>query len=159
MDDSRWISEFITLAATYNTLSNYKGTVANDVYIELIKALNTYKTAVRAEAKAEALKEAAGRMHAWQKKLCAQDGWECDGCADCDDVRATILADQAPEAGKAEGPKLRDVVAWINKVDRSEWYVDYCSSTPDITMAYSMGWIPVVLMRRAEVERRIQEGR
>ena len=35
-------------------------------------------------------KECADRAVAWQKKLCADDDWNCKGCTECRQLRAAI---------------------------------------------------------------------
>lgn len=56
---------------------------------------------IRAEARTEALKEAADRAIDWYIRT-----WKVSPVGPCaDELRAAIFADQAPEAGKVEGPR------------------------------------------------------
>lgn len=107
--------------------------------------------AVRARARAEALWDAIGRGLAWLRNAAASDEWD----ASDESFLVAILADEPKEGGKPEAGDLvisasSETVQWNGLPDPWYWTTEDEVAMQDETI--------VVLMRRAEVVRRIKEA-
>lgn len=133
--------------------------------------IETHDACVRAEAKAEALREAAPDYdHYWQIVLhwAKDDGQAIKRlsvlqmrtlCERLESItRHAILADQAPEAEKVEGPQVKE----SGGANTLQDVIDLLEIARDAKSGISFDWVEAGILLRAchaEVERRIQEGK
>ena len=94
---------YATIRAFLNKCINVQIHGAMDA-LGALDALSTIDPeAIRREARAEALREAAEMAVAWQVDLCKRDDWHCECCTECNQLRYAILADEpAQDDGKPE---------------------------------------------------------
>jgi len=134
--------------------TNQRASLMEDCKPLLAEAWNT-RSAIDSDAiRAAALKDAADRAVSWQVKLCSRDDWHCEGCTECNQLRYAILA--AEPAQDDEKPEVGDIVAWTYA---GETHV----KVADEELIKAFFEVPlrkpeVVLMRAAEVKRRIEEA-